>query len=55
MTDKPKNTGEFDILIANSIYPEAESIFTTRLRMKIWSRWEQRCCSRMPSHRFLIQ
>lgn len=32
MADEPKNTGEFDILIANSIYPEAEAIFTTRLR-----------------------
>jgi len=28
---EPKNTSEFDIFIANSIYPEAEPIFTTRL------------------------
>ena len=32
MANEPKNTSEFDIFIINSIYPEAESIFTTRLR-----------------------
>ena len=30
MVEKDKNSDEFDIFIANSIYPEAEPIFTTR-------------------------